>query len=196
MSRLGSIFLLIIAESATHSIQAQVRSQIDALLRDVPSKVPKATTKDKKQLMANTILMIDDLSRDRLLIQEAVSAAKRKIPNRESIASILLQARYTSLCSSMNSFLLNLQNAQAQSGPQRIMISEAAIDIDKSFDSLKIALSQIMPKELVVRRIRAALLLELASQMSPPSKKNEIKDRNLLFGQLRESLQFVPWESL
>jgi hypothetical protein len=96
----------------------------------------------------------------------------------------------------MNSFLLNLQNAQAQSGPQRIMISEAAIDIDKSFDSLKIALSQIMPKELVVRRIRAALLLELASQMSPPSKKNEIKDRNLLFGQLRESLQFVPWESL
>jgi hypothetical protein len=196
MSRLGSICLLIIAESASHSIQAQVRSQIDALLQDVPSKVPKATTKDKKQLMANTILMIDDLSRDRLLIQEAVSAAKRKIPNRESIASILLQARYTSLCSSMNSFLLNLQNAQAQSGPQRIMISEAAIDIDKSFDALKIALSQIMPKELVVRRIRAALLLELASQMSPPSKKNEIKDRNLLFGQLRESLQFVPWESL
>ena len=196
MSRLGSICLLIIAASASHSIQAQVRSQIDALLQDVPSKVPKVTTKDKKQLMANTILMIDDLSRDRLLIQEAVSAAKRKIPNRESVASILLQARYTSLCSSMNSFLLNLQNAQAQSGPQRIMISEAAIEIDKSFDSLKIALTQIMPKELVVRRIRAALLLELASQLNPSSKKNVIKDRNLLFGQLRESLQFVPWESL
>jgi hypothetical protein len=196
MSRLGSICLLIIATSALHSIQAQVRSQIDALLQNVPSKAPKATTKDKKQLMANTILMIDDLSRDRLLIQEAVSAAKRKIPNRESVASILLQARYTSLCSAMNSFLLNLQNAQAQTGPQRIMISEAAIEIDKSFDALKIALTQIMPKELVVRRIRAALLLELASQLNPPSKKNETKDRNLLFGQLRESLQFVSWESL
>ena len=196
MSALRIICLLTISISACKTTQAQVRSQIDALLQNVPNKTPKATPRDKKQLLANTILMIDDLSRDRLLIQDAVSSAKRKISNRESVASILLQARYTSLSSAMNSFLLNLQTTQEQTGPQRMLISEAAIDIDKSFDSLKLALAQIMPKELVVRRIRAALLLELASHLSAPAKKNEAKDRSLLFGQLRESLQFVAWDSL
>lgn len=196
MHNFYQLCLLMLALSASHSAQAQVRSQIDAILQNAPADASKARSQDKKQLAANTVALIDDLSRDRQLIQEAVANAKRKITTRDSVASVTLQAKYLTLSSAMNSFLLNLQTAQEQTGQARLLVSEAAIEIDKSFDSLKATLLQVMPKEIVIRRIRGAVLMELANQLSSPVKKREAQERSLLFIQLRDSLQFLSWDAL
>lgn len=177
-------------------VMAQQSSEIDVLLNSIPKIGRKQPANPTRQPQLQNLDVLSELSDDIATLSEAVATAKKKIPKTDSSSYLLLQARYIELSKDIVQFILQLQATDGAVKADRITLSDRAVAVEKHCDSLAQALAKVGVGNFAIRRLKAAMLMEVFELTKTSKGRSSTKNMTLALVSIKKALQFKEWDQL